>query len=99
MLTLDNYLLSCGGGSWRVSRGGGGVGGGSGSGNDCDGGGRVGSGSSGGDGSDSCGWLSLLFIVVNILFYCSRYIILLWCLYYFIVLKAKIDPLLQYVSR
>ena len=61
----------------RVSRGGGGVGGGSGSGNDCDGGGRVGSGSSGGDGSDSCGWLSLLFIVVNILFYCSRYIILL----------------------
>ena len=32
------------------------------------------------------------FIVVDILFYCDVYII-------FIVLKAKINPLLQYVSR
>ena len=39
-------------------------------------------------------WLWLMFIVEYILFYCSGYIILLWCLYYFIVLKAKIDPLL-----
>ena len=39
------------------------------------------------------------FIVVNILFYCNGYIILLWCLYYFIVLKAKIDLLLQHVCR
>ena len=31
----------------------------------------------------------------DVLFYYSRYIILLWCLYYFIVLKVKIDPLLQ----
>ena len=34
------------------------------------------------------------FIRMDILFYCSKYIILLQCLYYFIVLKAKIDPLL-----
>ena len=69
----------------------------SGIGSDCDGngGGRVGGGGGSGNGSGSgCGWLWLLFIVVDILFYCSRYIILLWCLYYFIVLKAKIDPLL-----
>ena len=38
-------------------------------------------------------------ICVDILFYCSRYLILLCCLYYFIVLKTKIDPLLQHVSR
>ena len=31
------------------------------------------------------------------IFYCNGYIILLGCLYYFIVLKVKIDPLLQYV--
>ena len=110
LLTLDNYLLSCGGNSGRVSGGGG-----SGSGSDYGDGGRVGGGNSGGGGSgnsgggdsgnsSSCGWLwllfiivDILFIVVDILFYCSRYIILLWCLYYFIVLKAKIDPLLQYV--
>ena len=70
----------------------------------CGGGdGGVGSGRVGGDGGNGsgsgCGWLWLLFIVVDILFYCSRYIILLWCLYYFIVLKVKIDPLLQDVSR
>ena len=29
-----------------------------------------------------------------ILFYYSNYIILLYCLYYFIILKAKIDPLM-----
>ena len=62
------------------------------------GGGRVGGGNGNGCGS-SCRWLWLLFIVVDILFYYSRYIILLWCLYYFIVLKAKIDSLLQYVCR
>ena len=91
MLTLDDYLLSCGGGG---GIGGGRVGGGSGSGSgsNCGGGG----GSSSGSG---CGWLWLLFIVVDILFYCSRYIILLWYLYYFIVLKSKIDLLLQYVCR
>ena len=64
-------------------------------GSDC--GGRVGGGGSSGSGSGSggdCGWLWLLFIIVDILFYCSGYIILLWYLYYFIVLKAKIDPLL-----
>ena len=60
-----------------------------------DGGGRV---DGGGSGSASdCGWLWLLFIAIDILFYCSRYIILLWCLYYFIVLKTKIDPLLQHI--
>ena len=97
MLTLDDYLLSCGGGG---GIGGGRVGGGSGSGSgsNCGGGGRVGGGGGSSSGS-GCGWLWLLFIVVDILFYCSRYIILLWYLYYFIVLKAKIDLLLQYVCR
>ena len=38
-------------------------------------------------------WLWWLCIV-NILFYCSKYLILLWYLYYFIVLKTKIDSLL-----
>ena len=33
--------------------------------------------------------------MVVIVIYCSEYIILLWCLYYFIVLKAKIDPLID----
>ena len=102
MLTLDNYLLSCGSSGGRVS---GGVGGGrvvsggdSGSDSDCGGDGGGGSGGSDGSGNgNGCGWLWLLFIVVNILFYCSKYIILLWCLYYFIVSKAKIDPLLQHV--
>ena len=82
MLTLNDYLLSCdggGGGGGRVGDGGGGISGG-----------RVSS-----DYGSSCGWLWLLFIVVNILFYCNRYIILLWYLYYFIVLKVKIDILLQ----
>ena len=37
--------------------------------------------------------------VVDVLFYYSRYLILLRYLYYFIVLKAKIDSLLQYVCR
>ena len=32
-------------------------------------------------------------------FFGSGYIILLWWLYYFIGLKAKIDPLLQHVWR
>ena len=55
----------------------------------------------GGCGSSGGGyrWLWLLFIAMNILFYCSGYISLLGCLYYFIVLKAKIAPLLQYVCR
>ena len=35
----------------------------------------------------------------DILFYCNSYIILLWYLYYFIVLKVKIDPLLQHMYR
>ena len=30
-----------------------------------------------GSGGGGCRWLWLLFIIVNILFYCSRYIILL----------------------
>ena len=44
------------------------------------GGGRVGGGDYSGGCSSSCsgsGWLWLLFIVVDILFYCNRYIILL----------------------
>ena len=64
MLTLNDYLLSCdggGSGGGRVGDGGGGISGG-----------RV----SSNDGS-SCGWLWLLFIVMNILFYCDIYIILL----------------------
>ena len=40
------------------------------------GGGRVGGGGNSGNGSDY-GWLWLLFIVVDILFYCDVYIILL----------------------
>ena len=97
MLILDDYLLSCGGGGGRVGDGSGGrVNGGGGS--DCSGGGRVDGGGGGGSGS-GCGWLWLLFIVVDILFYHSRYIILLWCLYYFIMLKVKIDPLLQHMCR
>ena len=59
-------------------------------------------------GSDGCcgSWMIIIvlwvtgklnFIGFDILFYCSKYIILLWCLYYFIVLKCKINPLLQYV--
>ena len=39
-------------------------------------------------------WLWLLFIIVDILFYCNRYIILMCCLCYFIVLKVKIKPLM-----
>ena len=85
MLTLDDYLLSCGGGGGRVGGSGGGVGSG-----------RVDGGGGSGSGND-CGWSWLLFIVVDILFYCSKYTILLWYLYYFIMLKAKIDPLLQHV--
>ena len=49
----------------------------------------------GGDGGGDCGcgclWLWWL-CVMDILFYCSRYLILLWCLYYFIILKIKINP-------
>ena len=69
MLTLDDYLLSCDG--------------------DGSGGGRVDGGDSGGNkrvggsgGSKRVGlgsgyrWLWLLFIVVDILFYCDVYIIL-----------------------
>ena len=65
------------------------------------GGGRKVGGGAGVSGGSGGGykWLWLLFIVVDILFYCSKYIILLWCLYYFIVLKAKIDLLLQHVCR
>ena len=53
----------------------------------------------GGCGSSGGGywWLWLLFIVVDILFYCSGYINLLWYLYYFIMLKAKIA--LLYVGK
>ena len=41
-------------------------------------------------------WLQLLFVVVDILFYCSEYIILMCCLCYFIVLKTKIkQPILD----
>ena len=43
--------------------------------------------------------VDFFFLEWDILFYCSGYIILLWCLYYFIVLKAKIDPLLQHVCK
>ena len=39
------------------------------------------------------------FIVGDTLFYCDVYIILLRCLYYFIVLIAKIDQLLQHMCR
>ena len=106
LLTLDDYLLSCGDGGGRVGGGGqggsGGIGGGTSSYSECSGGGRVDGGSSGSDGSGNssdCEWLWLLFIVVNILFYCNRYIILLWCLYYFILLKIKINPLLQRVQK
>ena len=75
-------MLSCDSGNGgRVSGsdsssgvGGGRVGGDSGS--DCGGGGRVSGGGSSGNGS-GCGWLWLLFIVVDILFYCDVYIILL----------------------
>ena len=60
MLTLDDYLLSCGGGDdGRVSGSGSGVGGGrvsGGSGSDCSGGGRVSGGNNSGNGS-GCGWL------------------------------------------
>ena len=55
MLTLDDYLLSCGGG---------------------DGGSRRVGGGGGGNGSGSgYRWLWLLFIVVDILFYYSKFII------------------------
>ena len=76
MLTLDDYLLSCGGGGGRVGDGSSGSGGRVGDGSGGIGGGRVGGGNGSGSGSD-CGWLRLLFIVVDILFYCSGYIILL----------------------
>ena len=96
MLTLNDYLLSCGGGSGGSDSGR--VGGCNGGDGDGSGFGRVGggggSGGSGSGGSSGCGGCDYCFIVVDILFYYSRYIILLWCLYYFIVLKAKIDPLL-----
>ena len=66
-------------------------------------GGKRGGGGSGkrdsGGGGGGCRWLWLLFIVVDILFYCSEFISLLWCLYYFIMLKAKIAPLLQHVYK
>ena len=100
MLILDDYLLLCSGDGGRVgsSDSSDGVG----SGRVGDGGGDIGGGRVGGSSSGSgrgCGGLWLLFIVVNILFYYNRYIILLWYLYYFIMLKVKIDLLLQYVSR
>ena len=69
MLTLDDYLLSCGSGGGRVGDG-------SSGGNGGIGGGRVGGSNGSGSGSN-CGWLRLLFIVVDILFYYSGYIILL----------------------
>ena len=63
------------------------------------GGGGGGSSGGGGGSGGGCKWLWLLFIVVDILFYCGEYIILLWCLYYFIMLKVKIAQLLQHVCR
>ena len=51
-----------------------------------------------GCGGDGVVVVAVVVIVVYcrgcILFYYSRYIILLYCLYYFIILKAKIKPLL-----
>ena len=47
------------------------------SGGDSGGGGGGGSSGGGGDSGGGCKWLWLLFIVVDILFYCSGYIILL----------------------
>ena len=47
------------------------------------------SGGSNGNGSGDCGGGSGCDVV-----YCSGYIILLYCLYYFIVLKAKIKSLM-----
>ena len=80
MLTVDDYLLSYGGGDGgRVSGSCSGIGSwkvGGGNGSDCGGGGRVSGSGSSGNGS-GCGWLWLLFIVVDILFYCDVYIILL----------------------
>ena len=35
-----------------------------------------------------------IVLVVIIVVYCSKYIISLYCLYYFIVLNAKIKPLI-----
>ena len=71
---------------WVSKKGGGGGGGKRGSSGKRDGG--------SGGGGGGCRWLWLLFIVVDILFYCSGFISLLWCLYYFIMLKAKITQLL-----
>ena len=87
---------------WISGSSGGRVDGSGGSRSDCggSGGGRDGGGSGGSSGNGSgCGWLWLLFIVIDILFYYSKYIILLWCLYYFIVLKIQINSLLQHVSK
>ena len=81
------WVKKKGGGGERGGDGGGGIG-------KKDGGGGDGSSGGGGGSGGGCKWLWLLFIVVDILFYCSGYISLLWCLYYFIVLKAKIAPLL-----
>ena len=97
MLTLDDYLLSCGSssGGGRVGGDSSGVGSGRvGHGSSGIGGGRVGGGGGDSGSGSGFGWLWLLFIVVNILFYYSGYIILLWYLFYFIVLNAKIDPVL-----
>ena len=69
----EYIILSCGVDGGRVGGGDDGIGGGRvGSGG---GGGGVGSGGSGN--SSGCGWLWLLFIVVDILFCCDVYIILL----------------------
>ena len=63
----EYIILSCGVGGGRVGGGDDGIGGG-----------RVGSGGGGGSGNSSgCGWLWLLFIVLDILFCCDVYIILL----------------------
>ena len=59
------------------------------------------------DGRGGCEWCWVVFlrsgiyyfIVGDILFYYRGYIILLSYLYYFIVLIAKIDSLLQHVCR
>ena len=53
------------------------------------------------DGRSGCGWCCGSFLGSGIYYFivASGYIILLWCLYYFIMLKVKIDSLLWRVYR
>ena len=48
------------------------------------------------DGRGGYGWCCRCFLGSGI-YYFIVVVILLWCLYYFIMLKAKIDLLLQHV--